>query len=332
MLVLAVYSYVNTAFAEVYRFYHIPGKPLEIITAFLVITFAIWEVNRLVGRSFSPSAVLSKGIRQLAFFFAGSVVYSSLIAGVVVYIAGTHFYHLEGATLAIVIKLAVTFGTRINLFLHVLNAIIFIFQRFRAKEVEAEELKKVNAQAQLQAIKNQVNPHFLFNNLNVLSTLVLQESPDANKFIEEFCIVYRHVLNSERQELVSLRDELEFIRHYIFLLKQRFPESIVIDIAVPDMYEPYGIVPVATQMLIENAIKHNIVSKAHPLRIEVFVAADERLVVKNNLQPKTALEGSTQIGLTNIDQRYRLIAQKNIDVVRSADHFAVSLPLINPAI
>jgi len=228
------------------------------------------------------------------------------------------------------LKLAFTYGTRINLFLHILNAVLFYVGEFKNKQLEAEELKRINSQAQLQAIKNQVNPHFLFNNLNVLSTLVMQESPDANKFIEEFSKVYRHVLNASEHELITLQSELEFINPYIFLLQKRFPESIFISIDIPAQYLSYKIIPVAVQMLLENAIKHNIASRQKPLQISLSVNEKKRLTVMNNLQPRLVEESSTQIGLENISKRYELITGKTIEIEKTDDHFVVSLPLMQP--
>lgn len=191
-----------------------------------------------------------------------------------------------------------------------------------------EELKRISAQAQLQAIKNQVNPHFLFNNLNVLSSLVMLENPDANKFIEEFAKVYRHILSSQRQELIKLQTEIEYMEPYIFLLKKRFPESINISINIPDKFLSWQILPVALQMLIENAIKHNIASKIKPLNIRITVNKQNNLVVYNNLQPKMPDGESTNVGLNNITQRYDLITGKEIDIIKTKDSFSVALPLI----
>ena len=223
------------------------------------------------------------------------------------------------------------YGARVSLFLHTLNAIFFYVNAYKTKQLEAEELKRINTQAQLQSIKNQVNPHFLFNNLNVLSSLVMTDNPDANKFIEEFSTVYRHILNSQEKELIELRTELDYIKPYIFLLQKRFPDSISIVLDIPESYQNWYIVPVALQMLIENAIKHNIVSRAKPLQVSIVVKG-EHLIVKNNLQLKLQVEHSTQIGLQNISQRYQIITGKAIKIDKDQNSFSVSLPLIRSVI
>ena len=223
------------------------------------------------------------------------------------------------------------YGARVSLFLHTLNAIFYYVNAYKTKQLEAEELKRINTQAQLQSIKNQVNPHFLFNNLNVLSSLVMTDNPDANKFIEEFSTVYRHILNSQDKELIELRTELDYIKPYIFLLQKRFPDSISIVLDIPESYQNWYIVPVALQMLIENAIKHNIVSRAKPLQVSITVKG-EQLIVKNNLQIKSQVEHSMQIGLQNITQRYRIITGKTININKDQNSFSVSLPLIRSVI
>jgi two-component system, LytTR family, sensor kinase len=240
--------------------------------------------------------------------------------------------HLSAEESPIAIKLAFTYGTRINLFLHIINGIFVFISEYKNKQLEAEELKRIITQAQLQSIKNQVNPHFLFNNLNVLSGMVMKDNPDANKFIEEFAKVYRYILNSQDKELISLQTELDYIKPYIFLLEKRFPESISIELNIPNKYYSYYIVPAALQMLIENAIKHNVVSKARPLQISLSANGRELLTVKNNLQIKQLPETSSQIGLKNISQRYEFITGKNIEIIKDDLSFSVAIPLIQAGI
>ena len=288
----------------------------------------IWEGNRFTGILIQK--LFHDTTRPAYFFlhFLSGLILSIMASIGLTYIFGVHFSNLPKEKLEISTKLAITYGTRVNLFLHVLNGILFIGNQLRKKQLEAEELKRINAQSELQNIKNQVNPHFLFNNLNVLSTLVMKEHPDANRFIEEFSKVYRHVLTSQQKELIPLQAELELIEPYIFLLKKRFPESIFIEINVPAIYFTFLIIPVAVQMLIENAIKHNIASTTKPLTIKLSVDNEERLTVSNILQLKAVDNSTGQIGLKNIAQRYKIITGRDIEIVQSDIHFSVYLPLI----
>ncbi len=330
IILLAVYSYINTLFLAVYAYYHIEAKWYLVLLSFVFITLFVWEANRLLQKNLNKYFAKILSIRYLLIFFLCGVVASSLLSVIVVFLINAIFIHLPAAQFKMPVKLALIYGTRINLFLHIINAILFYINQYKNKELEAEELKRINSQAQLQAIKNQVNPHFLFNNMNVLSTLVMQENPDANKFIEEFSKVYRHILNAQRYELITLKAELEFINPYFFLLQKRFPESIFIHINISTEYLSHYIIPVAVQMLVENAIKHNITSRQKPLQIFLSIDSKKRLTVMNNLQLKPVTGESTGIGLENIAKRYELIANKAIEIQKTDDSFLVFLPLIQP--
>jgi len=331
IVLLGGYSYINTLFSEVYHYYKIEVPWYIPLMTILFITLTVWEVSRIIQSFANNYFKKLKPFQLLLLTYAIATILSSLLTFIIVYFIGTKYTDLSSSTLHMPIKLALMYGARVSLFLHTLNAIFFYVNAYKTKQLEAEELKRINTQAQLQSIKNQVNPHFLFNNLNVLSSLVMTDNPDANKFIEEFSTVYRHILNSQEKELIELRTELDYIKPYIFLLQKRFPDSISIVLDIPESYQDWYILPVALQMLIENAIKHNIVSRAKPLQVSITVK-DEQLVVKNNLQIKTQVEHSTQIGLQNITQRYKIITGKTINIDKGQNSFSVSLPLIRSVI
>ena len=155
------------------------------------------------------------------------------------------------------LKLILAVGFRINLFLNTINVIFFYMKQLRESQVEAEQLKKISLQAQFQSLKDQVNPHFLFNNLNVLSSLVFRDQEIAAEFIQQFSRVYHYVLQNQEKELIEVGTELTFIESYVYLLRTRFGENPDIRINVPALILPHYTVPVALQMLVENAIKHN---------------------------------------------------------------------------
>ena len=332
ILLLAVYSFGNSLFSEVYTHYAIQAPWYDILLLFTSITFFVWEGNRMLGYVLDRKFVSRKALSRLIIFFVSGIIFSSVISLVLVFLIGYGVVGIPLSSLRLPAILAFTYGTRINLFLHILNAVFFFISQFKNKQLEAEELKRINTQAQLQAIKNQINPHFLFNNLNVLSSMVMQENPDANKFIEEFSKVYRHVLSNQQKELVSLGEELEFVKPYLFLLEKRFPESIFVDISIPAEFREYLIIPISIQMLIENAIKHNIASRSRPLKIDVSVEGHDRLMVSNNLQKKPVGEPSTNIGLMNISKRYEIVTGKQIEIRQDDESFSVLIPLIQPAI
>lgn len=200
-------------------------------------------------------------------------------------------------------------------------------RNWRKSLLEAEKLKRENLASQYEALKSQVNPHFLFNSLNVLSTLVYKDQDLAAKFIQQLSNVYRYVLDSRQQELVPLKTELEALRAYLFLLQIRFGKNLEIDFDIPDDAD-WFIPPLALQLLVENAVKHNVVSKNRPLKIEISQNGEEFIYVKNNLQLKELPEHSSKIGLANLSERYKFIAAKDILIEKSDDSFLVKLPLI----
>lgn len=190
------------------------------------------------------------------------------------------------------------------------------------------KLQKENLQSQFDVLKQQVNPHFLFNSLNVLTSLIRLEPELAEKFTEHLAKVYRYVLENKDNELVSLSTEVSFLNAYIFLLNIRFMDKVVVNIRIPDNKMNYRIIPLAMQLLIENAIKHNAMSKKSPLVIDILIDETNHLKVVNNLQEREAHMTSTGVGLKNIQNRYRLL-NNTIPVFEKTDtHFIACIPLI----
>ncbi len=204
---------------------------------------------------------------------------------------------------------------------------VYFMNALRHSVEEKELLKRESLKAQLDALKTQVNPHFLFNNLNTLSSVIPENPQQAIDFVQQLSKVYRHILEVRDEKNITLREELEVLKAYAFLLKTRFGDNIDINIQVAEEKLQKKVVPLSLQILMENAIKHNIVSSEKPLRIDVF-AVNGKLVVSNNLQKKNQLPESTGIGLNNIRNRYKLLGNKTIEVQEDAGNFTVSIPLI----
>jgi len=205
---------------------------------------------------------------------------------------------------------------------------IYYFNRSRLIEIEKNKLQKVTAEQKLNTLKNQVNPHFLFNSLNTLVTLIPEDEDQAIQFVQELSKTYRTILEVRDEKLITIEKELEALDSYIYLLKTRFQGKILIINTVPDNYLSEFVLPISLQILIENAVKHNIVSKSKPLRIEICVK-DNYLVVKNNLQKKDQAFASTKVGLTNIRSRYKFMTSQEVKVEETKDEFIVRLPIIN---
>jgi two-component system LytT family sensor kinase len=204
------------------------------------------------------------------------------------------------------------------------EALSFYLQLERAV-TEKADLERRNVESQLEGLRNQVNPHFLFNSLNTLTYLIPEEPDRAVRFVQQLSKVYRYVLESRDAKLIPLENELDFLRSYIFLLRERFGQNLQVELADLNGLAHSGIVPLTLQILFENAIKHNVISTEKPLRIEVF-AENGHLVVRNNLQRKNQVMDSTGVGLENIRTRYRLLADRDIEVIVSAQYFTVVLP------
>lgn len=205
---------------------------------------------------------------------------------------------------------------------------VFLYDRLKQSILEKEQIKQDHIQSQLEGLKAQVNPHFLFNSLNTL-TYIIPEAPEkAVTFVQKLSKVYRYILEIREKKLIPLSEELEFLKAYMFLLKERFGENLHFDIRVsPDDYQDQ-IVPLALQILFENAIKHNIISAQKPLTVEVFITDDEHLCVRNNLQKKKQTMNSTHLGLQNIKNRYAFFTDKAVIILQDEQYFKVCLPLI----
>lgn len=192
---------------------------------------------------------------------------------------------------------------------------------------EKAELERQNIESQLEGLRNQVNPHFLFNSLNTLIYLIPEDSQKAVRFVQQLSKVYRYVLESRDSKLIPLSEELDFLKSYIFLLKERFGDNLQVEITGLEQKQGTAIVPLTLQMLFENAIKHNVISTGKPLHIEVF-AENGHLVVRNNLQKKNQVMDSTGVGLQNIKDRYRMLTDKEVEVIASQQYFTVALPVV----
>ncbi|WP_144281262.1 2TM domain-containing protein [Chryseobacterium echinoideorum] len=196
------------------------------------------------------------------------------------------------------------------------------------KEVVEQKLIAKSANAQFESLKNQLDPHFLFNSLNVLSSLIDENPIQAQKFTASMSKIYRYVLEQKDKELVTVEDEIEFAKIYCELLKTRFEDSVnfIFDIKKEDIKK--FVVPLSLQLLLENCIKHNLATSSKPLLIKIFTEG-ESLCIENNLQIREQIKESAGIGLANIVQRYALLTKRNVFIEKSEDYFKVKLPVLN---
>lgn len=327
--ILSVYTYLNTEFCNLYDYFKLDVPWYFAFITITIITFAILEGCKWLEIPIRKWIPANKHTIKfpVVFFIAGSLL-STFVAITAVYIVGFLLHQQSLDQLIIPFKLNLIYAWLVNLLFHLLNTIVFFFEETKESNLKTEELKRLNTQAELQLIKTQLNPHFLFNNLNVLSSLVMQNSAEANDFIDAFSKVYRYILHNHEKEMVPLKQEINHIDPYIFLLKKRFGEALNISIDVPDRYDNALIIPASLQMLIENAIKHNIVSRNKPLYIHLHANGNNTIAVSNNLQVKSEVHFSSEIGLQNIVKRYKLVSGKDVGITNNEKEFIVTLPLI----
>ena len=215
----------------------------------------------------------------------------------------------------------------VSIFLTTIFYAIKFFKSWKEAVINEEQLKKEAISLRYEALKNQVNPHFLFNSLNTLTNIV-QTDPDlATKFIKQLSEIYRYVLEQKDVEFVDLSKEMNFVKSYIYLQEIRFAEKLKVNVQVPENVN-FKVIPISIQILVENAVKHNEISTDKPLEISIFIDEFENLIVKNNLQPKSTIIDSTQTGLQNLKSRYEYLSGKTFEIIKTNEYFIVKLPLI----
>ncbi|RIV68335.1 2TM domain-containing protein [Flagellimonas aequoris] len=203
----------------------------------------------------------------------------------------------------------------------------YFYKYYKEKQVKEQKIIAGSASARFDALKNQLDPHFLFNSLNVLTSLIEEDPDQAQKFTTSLSKVYRYVLEQKNKDLVTVDEELNFARTYVRLLKMRFEDSIIFDIPEKCTQPDAKIVPLSLQLLLENAVKHNVVTSSKPLHIKVFEQGG-MLVVSNNLQEKQVVKKSSGVGLQNIRQRYQILTDRGVIINKTNSDFSVSLPML----
>jgi two-component system, LytTR family, sensor kinase len=204
----------------------------------------------------------------------------------------------------------------------------FIYKKYKDSIIEKETMQQLNIQQEFETLKSQVNPHFLFNCFNTLSSLINEDRSQAEVFLNELSKVYRYLLRNNQDGLSTVQDELNFIQSYYQLLKTRHGDAIEVQVEVDKKYYKYLLPSLTLQLLVENAVKHNVVSKHQPLVIDIFSTEGNKLAVNNNLQLKKIKMPSNKIGLANIRSKYELLNYHGCEVLQNARNFTVVLPLI----
>ena len=295
---------------------------------FLAVGFVMYKLISLFaiairGRLPQRRDALKRGFYLVATAF---VVTASIIT---ILFWGYDYIHFMDYELSVAnYRWALLISLILNIIATVMNEGASTIVQWQDTLSESEQLKKVTLQSRLDGLKDQVNPHFLFNSLNSLSSLISEDPKMASKFLDEMSKVYRYLLRNNEEGLTTLTAELQFVRSYFHLLKTRYGDGIDIRINVDAACMNAQIPPLTLQLLIENAVKHNVILKEQPLQIDIIAINDGKLQVKNCLQPKVVKLPSTKIGLNNIKSKYRLLNQPEIDIRETGKEFIVTVPLI----
>ena len=223
------------------------------------------------------------------------------------------------------------FGLWVTLTIVIIFHLAYFYNKYQQNKIKEQKVIAGTASAKFDALKNQLDPHFLFNSLNVLTSLIEENPENAQKFTTSLSKVYRYVLEQKNKELVTVNEELEFAKIYMSLLKMRFEDSIVFNMPPQASNPESKVVPLSLQLLLENAVKHNMVTSSKPLHIKIYETAGN-LVVENNLQPKQIVKKSSGVGLNNIMQRYDLLTNKKVLINKETSRFAVSIPMLTKQI
>jgi len=284
----------------------------------------LWRGNGLItDYTNTKISWLEEPIKRFIVGMITTVLYTAGVILLTMYAFKWIFNFHFGHNLQPTIIISVVITLLISFFLHARE----FFLNWRKLELNSTKLRNENLTAKYESLKSQLDPHFLFNSLNVLTNLVYADADKSARFIKQLSEVYRYVLEVRNKELVLLAEELKFVESYLFLQQIRFGDKLKVE---NNLVGVDGLIPpLALQILVENAIKHNVISEDDPLTIKIFMQ-DNYIVVENNLQKKALLtEGSTGIGLDNITKRYEFLSDQKIVIEQTPASFIVKLPLLS---
>lgn len=297
---------------------------IEVLRNYLVFV-SIWTGSRLLF------LLIDKMLPWRKYPLAGVLVQIGSIA-VYSYLAlGLYIYNLQGVIDENIASKERHFTLLIayfvlNVFINFALELGKMLREWQNSVKETEALKKEVIQAQLNVLQHQLNPHFLFNTLNTLSSLVYKDSKESDIFIQQLAKVYRYVLENNGKDLVPIIDEIRFLKSFIYLIKIRYKKALEVNIRLDENMHG-SIAPVSLQMLIENAVKHNVVSQKRHLIIDIYTKGNS-IVVQNNLQKRSSSDASLGLGLKNIKARYQSLTNIAVQITESKEVFSVALPIL----
>ncbi len=298
------------------------GIIISLIAAFLLAYPNLYMISRLNKTAPWGRKNFKRIIIQMLFAVSYAVVLSIIVTSLVHWIQ-PYREQFSGVLVSNALIYAVA-----NLFMMAILEGWIFFAESRKAELRARSLQEELSQIKFEVLKSQINPHFMFNSLNVLSGLINKDAAKAQQFIDEFSHIYRYVLETIEQPVATLEKELDFMRSYLFLQQIRYGDDLSYSVNIPARLMKLVLPPLSLQVVLENAIKHNIINESRPLKIEVY-SESHYLMVKNVIQPKITMGTSTGLGLKNLTKRYALISTEEPVFSVETNHYLAKLPLID---
>jgi two-component system LytT family sensor kinase len=303
------------------------GLKLQVIFLFasIVLLTLLWELLRQINLYLDKNYPFERSIRNriILQLFLGSLV--GVFLRFLLFLFGEPYLPFKVDELLLtatwIIYIFGTIGINLGFFT------AYFIRRWKDSIILAERLEKEKSFVQFDNLKNQLNPHFLFNALTSLNSLIFENPVLASQFVQQLSKVYRYVLQNKDKNSVSLQTEYDFIKNYTSLLETRFQDAVSIEISFEDEVRERALVPVTLQILIENALKHNIADRDKPLKIEIFTMSDY-LIVSNNLQLRKLVDTSNKQGLENLKSLYSFLTDKPVIIEHTDTRFAVKIPLL----
>lgn len=326
IIVFFLFVYINTGIVLFIPLEYLPDVLTELLLFFILLLTVFWTHGRIAAFLRLPALQnISSAARSL--LEATLVIVSTLLLNYLIMFLPLFYVLNAGPLPEGRMRTVMVLTSVISLFFYYFIERERSRKKLQAEFLRSEQLQKENFRAQLNSLKAQMNPHFLFNSLNVLTSLIYVDRDKAAEFTRELAHVYRSFLDKSGKAVVPLTEEMDLVRSYITLLKTRFEEDLQIDIGIPAGKEDYRLPPGSVQLLVENAIKHNGFNARRPLRVSIYLEADN-LVVENNLQPRKEAPASGRHGLKNIQGRYHLLTDRPVEIRKTEDQFIVKLPLL----
>ncbi|MEM6379181.1 MAG: histidine kinase [Bacteroidota bacterium] len=318
-------------YAQVYILHFFDNMDFNLFGVIVLIipVIFIFEIDRLVNGYYNQR-VKQKTFKSIITIFLTSLIISLLFV-FACYIPRKLYEinHFSNDTIGWFHIISVsTWVFFIVIFANAFNQIRHLFEQWQEEALRSERLEKEKVLANLANLKSQISPHFLFNNLNTLYGLIDEKSKDARAYLQHLSLLYRQILNTRNEEAIPLQEELGFLENYLYLIKIRFANSILVNIDVKGALSSWMIPPLTLQMLVENAIKHCDFNEQHPLQIEIKNFG-ESLLIKNSIWKTNKEVDSTGVGLVNIQNRYAFLSSSKVEWKQTDDDFQVTLPLVS---